>query len=185
MEEIEIIDYEKESAPEEEKVLKKEKESVADSDNKELSKHQIAVKEMEKQGFVVDKDFVKSSILIKDEGNDKEFKEITEIAKEYNAKENIYRFSNTKRENVFWDSLLATCGDVPDFADNVKPRYEFIKRFREHYHVNMKSVKAQHSQDFVKMVEGLLGFRGALAWKQAGVRSPDMMGQPNKIKSLF
>lgn len=105
-------------------------------------------------------------------------KDLQEIAKQMTSDINAFRFGNMSNENCGNDALLGAIADIPFCPDNVNKRYWFASRFRYHYSINRASIKSGYIQLFVDLASSLMGFRGALEWRSAGL-SPVMGEEKN------
>ena len=104
-------------------------------------------------------------------------KDLQVITKECVRPSNRFIFGFMDKQNCGWDALLATIGDKP------KDRYDFAAIFRYHYHTDRSAVKGQFFDKFKEIVSSIIGFRGMLAYREAGVRS-DIMESEKKTGLL-
>lgn len=115
---------------------------------------------------------LETSIVVDDEGDtDNLGTDLKEISKELTDDRNAFRFSNTNQLVLFEDSLLGAIADRPKYNPEVRPRYEFIRRFRYHYHIGRSAIKSAQADRFKELAGSLLGFKALLEYREAGVRS--------------
>lgn len=115
-------------------------------------------------------EIIDNSIVVEPDGEDDNLgQDLRLIAKELVAEENTFRFSATNKMVLFEDSLLGALGDVPDYDKKVKPRYNFIKSFRRHYHIGLSAVKSGQAERYKDIAGSIIGFQGSLQYREAGV----------------
>ena len=134
------------------------------------------IDELEKE---IDEQLINQSIVIEDDKNDKTLgEELFLITKEFNADENIHRFTNTARHEVFNMSLLGAIEEKPIYPTDIRPRYAFVKAFRKHHSLYKSTIKSSHAERFAEIVKSLLGFKAMLEYQHA--RTPEFE-QENKL----
>lgn len=101
-------------------------------------------------------------------------KDLQEIVKELRHPDNIARFGNQEKEKIGNMSLLDAIADVPNYPVGVKARYSFIRSFQKSYDIRRSAIKSEQVERFTKIVSSLLGFRGLLEYRSAGVRDSDL-----------
>lgn len=111
-------------------------------------------------------------------------KDLQVISKELTKDENVFRFGNSDRQNIYWEALLCAVMEKPNYNSEVLPRYEFLKYFRYHYHILRGSVKSGQAERYKEIAGSLLGFKSFLEYRKAGVREGDAenIGLIEKIK---
>lgn len=101
-------------------------------------------------------------------------KDLQEIVKELRHKDNIARFSDTEKEKIGSLALLDAIADRPDYPEGIRTRYSFCKSFLKSYDIRRSAIKSAQVERFTKIVGSLLGFRGLLEYRSAGVRDYDI-----------
>jgi len=156
--------------------------TIQDLDPDQLKQHND--KKIEKKKQIVsnneysEEDQIKSilskSIVVDTEQGDSLGREFVAMAKEYTKPENRYLFGHTTQMFIFEDSMLeaiaTSCVKDPD----LKELGEFIQSFRFNYHTGRGAIKGQMRQSFTEFGSSLLAFRGALEWRNAGIRDQNM-----------
>lgn len=152
--------------------------------------HKKIVEELKKRGLETDRSFIHESIVTFPEaGGGSDFEDVVKITREFNCDENVFKMGNTSRSNGlrFWDSVLATCSEVDNMDQNRKKRYSFMERFRYHYAIGKSAIKGGHADRYVDISDGLLGFRGAISYREAGVSNvyAEDERKKNRIKNIL
>lgn len=115
-----------------------------------------------------------NSIVVDQSGSDDNLgKDLQEIAKQLTDDKNTFRFSNQSKRIIFEDSLLGAIGDIPVYDKKIKPRYAFVNSFRKHYHIGRASLKSGQADRYKDIAGSLLGFKGMLEYREAGVQGED------------
>lgn len=99
--------------------------------------------------------------------------ELYKIAKELTADENTYRFSNTSKLIIGYDSILGALADRPFYNPKIKARYEFLRSFRYHYHIGRQSMSSMMADRYADLGRSLMGFGSAIDYRKAGLIEPN------------
>lgn len=158
----EIIEFLKKT--ENKTIEKKEVEILKDVENKEI------IKDFDLSDY--DKILKNSIVKIEDFKNNGLGEDFHEISKELTKDENTFRFSDTNKRTMPYDVLLATIQEVPNFPHNIKQRYTFIKVSRFNMAIYRSAIKSRQADRFKDIVSSLLGFKGMIEYRKAGVSNP-------------
>jgi len=115
------------------------------------------------------KNILSKSIVVDEEQNDQLGKDMLEIAKEYTKPDNRFLFSQTSQLFIYEDSLLGAYAETIKDDPDLKDLYDFLTWFRFIYHTNRSAIKGEMRKDFTEFGSSILAFRGALAWREAGM----------------
>ena len=166
-----------------------------------IREHDEILKLLERKGVVPDKEFIEQSIVTVPGEQDNLFEDFYKILEELNKDTNVFKLSTSTQNIIFPDSILATFGDVPNFPkpkledgtlnpDYIKPRYSFLKAFRQHYHVNLSAVSGRKLDKFTEIAGAFVQLKAMMDMQQArlaGVEGNNQLGsgKMDKIKGLF
>lgn len=111
------------------------------------------------------------SIVASDEASkDTLGKDLQEIMKLFVDKENRILLGHTLPEFIFYDSMLYSYAESIEEDENHKHLFKFICDFRFMYHTERSALKGNMNKAFSEIASALMGFRGAIEWREAGIR---------------
>ena len=108
---------------------------------------------------------IEDSIVVDNTGlEDGLSKDMSMIMGEMTNDANVFRFSRYNDYINFYDALLQSIRDKPNydkiFGKEVKTRYCFLDRFLYHYHIGRGALKSGMLESFKDTASSLLAFRG-------------------------
>ena len=139
------------------------------------------VKELKKREVVEFDDITTENIVKLPDERGGDFEDLVRIAKEYTSDRNIYKFgrSGLSHSSKFWRAVLFAYRGVPTRGSRMKV---FLDRFDYMYTILMSTKKQEHAENFKDIASALLGFRGALEWREAGVS--EIAGEPERKRKI-
>ena len=149
------------------------KHGVTDVEIKEKDDLEVA----KSKGLVVDKKMIEDSIMtLPDENVGSGYEDFYKITSELTKDENVFKFGNVGRTGQFWRCLGKTVAEY-DLVKKVYPkrkgRYILLDRFMYNQAVDGSSRNGELASKYIQMSGDVLGFRGALQYREAGVMPYD------------
>lgn len=138
---------------------------------------------IDSQKVILDEILNNSVVVQSDITRDTLGKDLQEIVKEMTSEKNRFLLGHSLNNFIFEDSMLSAYADSIAESDDpeMQQLYLFITRFRLAYHTGRSSLKGRMADIFKEVTSSLMGFRGAIEWREAGVRDIDRAQEKRNI----